>query len=103
MQGIKKLLQITNLLKSLGDWTYGEASSLPITAKRWLDTGIETDVIEAYINAGAFEPNAALHLYMNGITPGMAARHYANGDSIAYAFSNNELSYKSIERFFEVG
>jgi hypothetical protein len=102
MQAIKKLLEITNLLKSLGEWSYGELSSLPIAAKKWLDTGIETDVIEAYIQAGAFQPNAALHLYMNGITPGMAARHYANGDSIAYAFSNNELSYRDIERFFEV-
>lgn len=102
MQAIKKIIEVTNLLKSLGEWAYSEPSMLPVVTKKWLDTGIETDVIEAYLKAGAFEPNAALHLYMNGITPGMAARHYRNGASIAYAFSNNDLSYKDVQRFFEV-
>ncbi len=101
MQAVSKLSEIKSLLESLGEWAYDELSLL-VAASQWTNTGIDIDLIEAYLKAGAFQPNAALHLYMNGITPGMAARHYANGASIAYAFSNNDLSYRDIERFFEV-
>lgn len=102
MQVAEQVSSMMELLKSLGEWSYTEPSSLLTVAKQWLNTGIDIRTIEAYLRAGAFEPNAALHFYMNGITPGMAARYYANGMTIAYAFSNNYLSYKDIERFFEV-
>jgi hypothetical protein len=101
MQTIDSLSEVSSLLQSLGEWTYDELS-LMVATSQWINTGLAIDLIEAYLKAGAFQPNAALHLYMNGITPGMAARHYSNGASIAYAFSNNELSYRDIERFFEV-
>lgn len=63
----------------------------------WLESGIPTAAVVAYMEAGTFEAGAAHSLWVAGFGPEVAARPWRNGMTIGYAVANGDLSIAGVE------
>jgi hypothetical protein len=90
--------EFTDYVAGKGRWLYGDQVPDQV-AWEWLCTGIPLSVCVAFIEAGTFEPSAALAMVREDLTPyhaGIKASYGGEEKTVGYWLSNGDYSIKDV-------
>lgn len=95
---MSKLAEIQRIIELSGIWAHG--GDPEGVAVEWRETCLSTNEIEEWLEAGCFSAEAAFALDNEDITPEQASAR-REGFSLAYWFSNGDMSLSDVKYFIE--